>query len=190
MKAKGRLFLGRLSALFWLFANSHAALAQVLPSSQAVEAFFNAIQENDTNTALALLGADTNLVRATYYGRLPLHVAASTGMGELVQELLRNGADINAASDTLDTVNAGLTALAAAVWYGHTNVCSLLLEWSRGLMAAAKGRTYSAELVWFASVGLALQDAPYRQSLASEEKGLVGNQRRGKRRPVPTCTLC
>jgi ankyrin repeat protein len=35
---------------------------------------------------------------------------------------------MNAASDTLDTVNAGLTALAAAVWYGHTTVCSLLLE--------------------------------------------------------------
>ena len=56
-----------------------------------------------------------------------------------------------------------------------------LLEWSRGLMAAAKGRMDSAELVWFASVGLALQDAPYRQSLALEEKRVVEELRSGSR---------
>ena len=128
MHVKARLFLWKLATFIWLFAICQAIPAENPPSGQTVEAFLNAIQEDDTHTALAMLAADTNLVRATYYGRLPLHVAASMGRAELVQELIKKGADINAAGDTLDTINHGITSLAAAIWYGHSNVCSLLLE--------------------------------------------------------------
>lgn len=115
-------------ALHLFFANCPSVPAQDLPPNQTVEVFFNAIQKNDTNSVFNLLATDTNLARATYYGRLPLHVAASKGCAEIVRELLRKGADIDAAGDTLDTMNSRLTALEAAIWYGHSHVCWLLLE--------------------------------------------------------------
>lgn len=118
----------RLGIISWFLAICPVAPAQRLTTGPAAEAFFNAINENDTPTASTLLAADPNLVRATYYGRLPLHVAASLGNASLVRELLEKGADINAASDTLDTVNLGITALAAAIWYDNPDVCLLLLE--------------------------------------------------------------
>ena len=102
--------------------------AQTPSGEPAVETFLNAINENDTNTFSRMLEVDTNLTHALYYGRLFLHVAASKGRIEMVAQLLKQGADINAQSDTLDTSNVRLTALEAAIWYGHTNVCELLLE--------------------------------------------------------------
>jgi hypothetical protein len=54
-----------------------------------------------------------------------------------------------------------------------------LLDFSRGLLAAVKSHKDSGELVWFVSVGLALQDAAHRQSLASEEKRVVEELRSG-----------
>lgn len=59
---------------------------------------------------------------------MPLHVAASKGDTEIVRELLKRGADIDAQSDTLETGNLQLTALEAAIWYNHPAICKLLLE--------------------------------------------------------------
>jgi hypothetical protein len=104
------------------------------PSSQAqdppsaITAFFNAIKANDTNGVAQMLASNTNLTRALYVGRLPLHVAASQGHGEIVALLLKYGADINAPSDTLDTSNNQLTALDAAIWYNHPAICRQLLQ--------------------------------------------------------------
>ena len=111
-----------------LFFPNLTGLAQPLSDGPLVESFFAAIQENDTNTIFKMLDANTNLVQSLYAGRLPLHVAASMGRFEIVDQLLKHGADINAQNDTLDTGNAQLTALEAAIWHGHSNVCKLLLQ--------------------------------------------------------------
>jgi ankyrin repeat protein len=94
----------------------------------AIEEFFDAIKANDTNRVSQALAANTNLTHALYYGRLPLHVAASEGHGEIVALLLKYGADINAPGDTLATSNKKITALDAAIWYNHPAICKQLLE--------------------------------------------------------------
>jgi len=96
--------------------------------SPAVVAFFAAIKANDTNGVAQALASDTNLTRASYYGRLPLHVAASEGHGDIVAVLLKYGADVNAPGDTLATSNVRLTALDAAIWYNHPAICKQLLQ--------------------------------------------------------------
>lgn len=93
-----------------------------------VESFFDAIQRHDTNTVFQMLDADTNLVHALYYGRRPLHVASQKGCAAIVSRLLRSGAAIDEESDSLDTSNAQLTALAISVWYNQPTVCRLLLD--------------------------------------------------------------
>jgi cytohesin len=93
----------------------------------AIAEFFDAIKANDTNQVTQMLAGNTNLTRALYYGRLPLHIAASEGRGEIVALLLKYGADLNAPGDTLDTSNNQLTALDAAIWYNHPAVCKQLL---------------------------------------------------------------
>jgi ankyrin repeat protein len=102
------------------------ALAQT--PGQSVENFISAIRSNDTNTVFGMLEADTNLAQARYVGRSPLNLAAAQGSIEIVDRLLKSGADINAQADTWETMNVHLTALEASIWYGHTNVCKLLLE--------------------------------------------------------------
>jgi ankyrin repeat protein len=119
--------LAAVSSLMVLL-NAPSVSAQTPAREQAAATFIQAIEENDTNTIANMLVADTNLTRAFYYGRLPLHVAASKGRAEIVALLLRSGADINAPGDTLETSGKGLTALDAAIWYGHSNVCLQLLQ--------------------------------------------------------------
>lgn len=48
-----------------------------------------------------------------------------------------------------------------------------LLKFSQQLLAAIKEQQAGSDLVSFASIGLALQDEQYRQSLAAEEKSIV-----------------
>ena len=55
-------------------------------------------------------------------------VAASGGSVEIVERLLKSGAEINGQGDTPATSRVQLTALEASIWYGHTNVCKLLLD--------------------------------------------------------------
>lgn len=93
-----------------------------------VENFFNAVHGKDTNTVSGMLEADSNLVHAVYYGRLPITVAAGDGSVEIVEQLLKRGADVNVQNDTWNTSNVRLTALEAAIWNGNTNLCKLLLE--------------------------------------------------------------
>jgi ankyrin repeat protein len=75
-----------------------------------------------------MLEANTNLVHAFYYGRLPITVAAGDGSIQMVELLLKQGADVNVQNDTWNTSNMRLTALEAAIWSGNTNLCKLLLE--------------------------------------------------------------
>ena len=93
-----------------------------------INGFFDAIQANNTDRVAQMLAGNTNLTRARYYGRLPLHMAAAQGHGEIVGLLLKYGADINAPGDTPNASNAQVTALDAAIMYNHPAVCRRLLE--------------------------------------------------------------
>ena len=102
--------------------------AQTPSTGLTVETFFSAVHGNDTNTVAKMLEANTNLVNAFYYGRLPITVAAGDGSVQMVELLLKQGADVNVQNDTWNTSNMRLTALEAAIWSGNTNLCKLLLE--------------------------------------------------------------
>ena len=131
MSAAGTVFsdAGRIVAFVCLILTQYlfAASAQTRPSQQQVEGFFYAIQQNDTNTFSKLLDSNTNLANAPYWNHLPLHRAVSLGQIEMVDALLKHGADINAQNDTFESSGLRLTALQAAIWNGHANICKLLL---------------------------------------------------------------
>ena len=116
-----------LSAVVLLSARL-AALAQPIPDSKP-EDFFQAMLAGETQVALQLLSANTNMARSPIHGgRYPLLVAASRGQLEVVDSLLKLGVDLNAEGDTWDTSNHRLTALEVAIWYNHPPVVKRLLE--------------------------------------------------------------
>ncbi len=99
-----------------------------VPDPQVQDDFFQAMLANDTNTALQLLSANTNLARVPYYStKYPLLVATSQGHLEIVELLLKLGADVNAEGDTWNSSNKRLTALDVAIWYNRPAVCQRLL---------------------------------------------------------------
>jgi ankyrin repeat protein len=103
--------------------------AQTMPDYQTVENFFDAIAENDTNTASQLLESNTNLVFARDNGsKLPLLEAAKAGNVPLVKRMMELGADINARGDTLGSGGAGMNALDEAAQSGCYEICELMLK--------------------------------------------------------------
>src|SRR3569833_1025370 len=114
----------------WLVLSRTTSIssAQTPSSGLTLEAFFNAVHGNDTNTVSKMLEANSNLENAVYYGRLPITVAAGDGSLQIVALLLRKGADVNVQNDTWNTSNMRLTPLEAAIESGNTNLCKLLLE--------------------------------------------------------------
>jgi len=54
-------------------------------------------------------------------GRSPLHYASDYGQAEVVEYLIRSGADVNACD------KHGISALLAAIWEGHVECVKLLL---------------------------------------------------------------
>lgn len=105
--------------------------AQPVSEDAALQDFFQAMLRADTNGALQILRANTNLARvpaSRYHDKLPLLVAASKGQLEIVDQLLKLGADVNAEGDTWDTANHRATALEISIWYNHPAVCKRLLE--------------------------------------------------------------
>lgn len=97
----------------------------------ALSAFFQALLRKDTYVAQQILSAHTNIARVPanrYDNKLPLLVAASKGHVEIVAQLLKLGADVNAEGDTWNTSNHRFTALEISVWYNQPAVCKRLLE--------------------------------------------------------------
>src|SRR5712671_4801468 len=106
--------VGVLAALFqfFIFATSNAAQ----PSQEEIQSLANAISASDSAAVLELLQHNTNLCNnVVWWSRRPLHVAVAKGWNEVVDFLLKNGADSNAEGDTWDTSNAQMTPLEAAI---------------------------------------------------------------------------
>jgi cytohesin len=117
---------GILATLFQLLSLTNSNAAQ--PSQQEVQALANAISASDSATVLELLRANTNLCNSiVWWSRRPLHVAVAKGWDEVVDFLLKNGADPNAEGDTWDTSNAQMTPLEAAIQYNHPDIFKRLL---------------------------------------------------------------
>jgi len=124
-----RLVAGGLGIVLVIFFSGQRCWGQGRPDPQAVENFFNAITSNDTNAVFQALAANTNLANARYaMTRLPLHVAAAKGQLEIVKELVKQGAAINAPGDMMESSLANNTALDLAIEYNHPAVCKFLLE--------------------------------------------------------------
>jgi ankyrin repeat protein len=103
--------------------------AQTQPDYQTVENFFDAIAENDTNTASQLLESNTNLVFARDNGsKLPLLEAAKVGNVPLVKRMSELGAEVNASGDTMGSAGAGMNALDEAAQSGSYEICELMLK--------------------------------------------------------------
>jgi serine/threonine-protein phosphatase 6 regulatory ankyrin repeat subunit B len=105
--------------------------AQPAAEDAALQNFFQALLRDDPQAARQILHANTNLARvlpSVYFSKLPLLVATSTGHLEIVDQLLKLGADVNAEGDTWATGNQRLTALEISIWYNHPAVCKRLLE--------------------------------------------------------------
>ncbi len=128
---------GRHSACFWfsilgigMFIHSaNCVAAQTQLRGADIEAFFTAIQMDDTNAAAAMLEGNTNLAFAgANFSKLPLLEAAAAGNVALVKRLLQLGADINATGDTRMSVGSQMTALHEAIRHNRPEVCRFLLE--------------------------------------------------------------
>uniref|UniRef100_U5EYL7 Putative myotrophin n=1 Tax=Corethrella appendiculata TaxID=1370023 RepID=U5EYL7_9DIPT len=61
-------------------------------------------------------------INQEYDGRSLLHYAADFGQSEVVEYLIKHGADVNA----LD--KHGISSILAAIWEGHTQCVKLLIE--------------------------------------------------------------
>jgi ankyrin repeat protein len=109
------------------------ASAQPPAPQGAVEALFQAIDDNDTNAFQQLLAHNTNLLDDANYDlyrskHYPIIQAAADGRTEIVALLLKHGANPNVWGDTRNSGNAHMTALENAARFGHVEVCKRLLE--------------------------------------------------------------
>jgi len=96
------------------------------------------LQNGDIDVLKARVEADASLVNAECGGRPPLHVAADYGQKEVLEYLVRHGADINA------TDKYGITPLLSAIYEGHTDCVKLLL--SKGAKKVGKAPDGSSYL--------------------------------------------
>jgi ankyrin repeat protein len=110
---------------FFLFTTSNATQ----PSQQEIESLVNAISTSDSAAVLELLKHNINLCNSVVWGsRRPLHVATAKGWDDVVDFLLKNGADPNAEGDSWDTSNYRSTSLEVAVKYNHLSIFKRLLD--------------------------------------------------------------
>ncbi|MCW5554392.1 MAG: ankyrin repeat domain-containing protein [Verrucomicrobiae bacterium] len=108
------------------------AFAQRADEEGEPEKLLRAIRRHDTNAVAQLLAANVRLADAPSFGeRRPLLQAAAEGSLDIVELLLKAGADVHAVGDTWDTGNKRMSALQVAVWCGrkgHPAIVKRLLE--------------------------------------------------------------
>ncbi|KAM9842583.1 kinase D-interacting substrate of 220 kDa B isoform 2-T2 [Aulostomus maculatus] len=122
-------------------------------TSLAVQSLFGYVEEENLAAIKAHLDKFRDVDSRSDNGQTPLMVAAEQGNLEIVQELIRRGANVN-----LDDVDCW-TALISAAKEGHIEVVRELLEnnanlehrdmggWTALMWAAYKGRTDVAQLL-------------------------------------------
>ncbi|KAM6912926.1 kinase D-interacting substrate of 220 kDa B isoform 1-T1 [Xenentodon cancila] len=122
-------------------------------TSLAVQSLFSYVEEENLAAIKAHLDKFRDVDSRSDNGQTPLMVAAEQGNLEIVQELIRRGANVN-----LDDVDCW-TALISAAKEGHIDVVRELLEnnanlehrdmggWTPLMWAAYKGRTEVAQLL-------------------------------------------
>ncbi|VUZ45325.1 unnamed protein product [Hymenolepis diminuta] len=67
-------------------------------------------------------------------GRRLIHIAADYGQSEIIESLIRKGADINAKD------GYGMTPLIAAVYEGHSKCVAVLLKYKANISLDPKGK--------------------------------------------------
>ncbi|XP_047467840.1 kinase D-interacting substrate of 220 kDa B isoform X3 [Mugil cephalus] len=122
-------------------------------TSLAVQSLFSYVEEENLAAIKAHLDKFKDVDSRSDNGQTPLMVAAEQGNLEIVQELIRRGANVN-----LDDIDCW-TALISAAKEGHIEVTRELLDnnanlehrdmggWTALMWAAYKGRTDVAELL-------------------------------------------
>uniref|UniRef100_A0A3Q0T385 Kinase D interacting substrate 220 n=1 Tax=Amphilophus citrinellus TaxID=61819 RepID=A0A3Q0T385_AMPCI len=122
-------------------------------TSMAVQSLFSYVDEENLAAVKAHLDKFTDVDSRSDNGQTPLMVAAEQGSLEIVQELIRRGANVD-----LDDIDCW-TALISAAKEGHIEVVRELLEnnanlehrdmggWTALMWAAYKGRTDVAQLL-------------------------------------------
>ena len=98
------------------------------PSEQEKQSLGNAFSANDSANVLEMLKGNTNLCNSTvWWTRRPLHVAIEKGWDEVVDFLLKNGADPNAEGDAMNSSNSQMTPLEVAIQYNRFGIFKHLL---------------------------------------------------------------
>jgi len=107
----------------------------LLKDSTGATTFFRKAQGGDIECVESILqeGRRTNQLKklidkADDYGRTPLYTASFNGRTAIVKFLLKNGANVNTASNEKDTQSEGSSPLIASCSNGHEEIASALLS--------------------------------------------------------------
>lgn len=115
-----------------------------LPATTLGAALHAALRRNEAQPVVALIGAGADLEARDDFGRTPLMTAAEAAGPDLVQKLIRAGANPNAVAEGRNRPlsEQGLTALMIAARLGRTDVVRVLLEAGAiALTANGEGKT-------------------------------------------------
>ncbi|XP_023177418.1 myotrophin [Drosophila hydei] len=91
-------------------------------SDESTENIIWTIKNGELDAVQTAFSNDTQKVNTEIKGRFPIHYAADFGQLNVLQFLVKLGADVNRKD------KHGITPLLAAVWEGHTKCVEFLLE--------------------------------------------------------------
>lgn len=138
---------------------------RLVESAQA--SVFDAIETGDIAAVDQWADVTDGLEVRTRINETPLIRAAARGQLDMVRELVRHGADVNARYD------AGSTPLIVASWQGHTSVVRYLLE--QGADIETRNLGGHDALAWAAEHGhLDIVRSLVEQGLATVDEALPG----------------
>jgi len=118
VKEEGKTHFSQVCVDVWTWPRE----ALVFGPASTTTNIFKACEAGDVGTVRGLLGADATLANAREAGSVrPLHVAATEGHAEVVDLLVKAGANVNAANQW------GVTPIYLAAAWGRKEVVALLI---------------------------------------------------------------
>ena len=78
----------------------------------------------DVDTIKSLIAQGVDINARNVRGHAPMHLATAKGLGDIVQVLLENGAEVNVVR-----TDSGCTSLHYAASLGHVDLCELLVRY-------------------------------------------------------------